>query len=111
MLLGIQREAQYIAVATTDPATGARIQPNVLKNPARNAEFLATQLQSAGYFQLADDEALTQFAAAHPSADLQALRALIRNSRKEQKEGKPPRAYRELFRLLKAIESSTPLSS
>ena len=58
MLLGIQREAQYIAVATTDPATGARIQPNVLKNPTRNAEFLATQLQSAGYFQLADDQAL-----------------------------------------------------
>jgi hypothetical protein len=58
MLLGIQREAQYIAVATTDPATGARIPPNVLKNPTRNAEFLATQLQSAGYFQLADDEAL-----------------------------------------------------
>jgi hypothetical protein len=58
MLLGIQREAQYIAVATTDPTTGARIQPNVLKNPTRNAEFLATQLQSAGYFQLADDQAL-----------------------------------------------------
>ena len=30
----------------------------MLKHPARNAEFLATQLQSAGYFQLADDEAL-----------------------------------------------------
>jgi hypothetical protein len=58
MALGIQREAQYIAVATTDPTTGERIQPNVLKNPTRNAEFLATQLQSAGYFQLADDEAL-----------------------------------------------------
>ena len=58
MLLGIQREAQYMAVATTDPETGARIQPNVLKNPTRNAEFLATQLQSAGYFQLADDQAL-----------------------------------------------------
>lgn len=58
MLLGIQREAQYMAVATTDPETGARIRPNVLKNPTRNAEFLATQLQSAGYFQLADDQAL-----------------------------------------------------
>ena len=44
--------------ATTDPQTGQRIEPNVLNNPTRNAEFLATQLQSAGYFQLADDEAL-----------------------------------------------------
>ena len=58
MALGIQRESTYMAVATTDPGTGAQIPPNVLKDPTRNAEFLATQLQSAGYFQLADDETL-----------------------------------------------------
>ncbi|MGU3501221.1 hypothetical protein [Mycobacterium sp. C31M] len=58
MALGVQREETYMKVATTDPTTGERIAPNVLKNPTRNAEFLATQLQSAGYFQLADDEAL-----------------------------------------------------
>jgi ribosome-associated protein len=50
---------------------------------------------------LADDAALTAFATEHPDADLQALRTLIRNARKEQKEAKPPRAYRELFRLIK----------
>jgi hypothetical protein len=58
MALGIAREATYMAVATTDPQTGQQISPNVLKNPTRNAEFLATQLQSAGYFQLAGDQAL-----------------------------------------------------
>jgi hypothetical protein len=47
-----------MSVATTDPETGQQIPPNVLKNPTRNAEFLATQLQSAGYFELADDETL-----------------------------------------------------
>ena len=52
---------------------------------------------------LGDDEALTAFAAEFPGADLQVLRTLIRNARKEQKEGKPPRAYRELFRVLKEI--------
>jgi ribosome-associated protein len=36
------------------------------------------------------------------------LRTLIRNARKEAALGKPPRAYRELFRVLKTIESSTP---
>jgi ribosome-associated protein len=55
-----------------------------------------------------DDEALTAFAAEHAGADLQALRTLIRNARKEAALGKPPRAYRELFRVLKTIESSTP---
>ncbi|MCV7212511.1 DUF1214 domain-containing protein [Mycolicibacterium canariasense] len=58
MALGIQREATYMAVATTDPATGQRQGPNLLRDPARNAEFLATQRQSAGYFQLEVDQAL-----------------------------------------------------
>jgi hypothetical protein len=58
MALGLQMESKYIKVATTDPATGERRQPNVLTNPTRNAEFLSTQLQSAGYFQLDDDQAL-----------------------------------------------------
>lgn len=58
MALGLSQEAKYIKVATTDPETGERIQPNVLKDPTRNAEFLATQLQSAGYFDLDDREAL-----------------------------------------------------
>jgi ribosome-associated protein len=58
---------------------------------------------------LAEDEALTEFAAAFPGADLQALRALLRNTRKEMKEGKPPRAYRELFRFLKDAATPTAL--
>ena len=50
---------------------------------------------------IGDDGALTTFASEYPGADLQALRALIRNARKEIAEAKPPRAQRELFRLLK----------
>src|SRR6478672_4178959 len=58
MAPGLSQEAKYIKVATTDPVTGERVEPNVLRDPTRNAEFLATQLQSAGYFDLGDDEAL-----------------------------------------------------
>jgi ribosome-associated protein len=58
---------------------------------------------------LSEDSALTSFADEHPGADIQELRALIRNARKEQKEGKPPRAFRELFRVLKAIETAKPV--
>jgi Protein of unknown function (DUF1214) len=58
MALGLQMESKYIKVATIDPTTGQRREPNVLTNPTRNAEFLATQMQSAGYFQLEDDQAL-----------------------------------------------------
>ncbi|MGI9164351.1 MAG: DUF1214 domain-containing protein [Mycobacterium sp.] len=55
---GANQEAKYMALATTDPATGQLRAPNVMTEPASNAEFLANQLQSNGYFQLADDEAL-----------------------------------------------------
>jgi ribosome-associated protein len=48
-----------------------------------------------------DDGALTEFAATCALADLQNLRTLIRNARKEIAESKPPRAQRELFRLLR----------
>ncbi|HLX81326.1 MAG TPA: ribosome biogenesis factor YjgA [Burkholderiales bacterium] len=50
---------------------------------------------------IADDAALTAFAGERPGADLQALRTLIRNARKEIAEDKPPRVQRELFRVLR----------
>lgn len=50
---------------------------------------------------LEDEGALTEFAREHAAADLQQLRALIRNARKEQAASKPPRAYRELFRVIR----------
>lgn len=50
---------------------------------------------------IADDAALTEFAGGHAGADLQEMRTLIRNARKEIAEGKPPRAQRELFRVLR----------
>ena len=50
---------------------------------------------------LADDGALTEFAREHADADLQVLRTLIRNARKEIAAAKPPRAQRELFRRLR----------
>ena len=57
---------------------------------------------------IAGEEALTEFAAEHPRADIQALRALIRNARKEAREQKPPRAFRDLFRFIKECSDSNP---
>ena len=58
LFLGITGENQYMGVATNDSVTGKQKAPNVLSSPDHNAAFLATQLQSAGYFQLTDQEAL-----------------------------------------------------
>ena len=52
---------------------------------------------------IADDAALTEFAAAHPQADISAIRTLIRNTRKEKEQSKPPKNFRALYQELKTV--------
>lgn len=53
---------------------------------------------------LEDEKTLHGIAEAHPGVDLQQLRVLRRNAIKEKEQNKPPRAYRELFRVLRELE-------
>ncbi|MYN29966.1 ribosome biogenesis factor YjgA [Duganella levis] len=55
---------------------------------------------------LTDDNALTSLLSDHPELDVQHLRTLIRNARKEQAENKPPKAYREIFQILKQLDAA-----
>jgi ribosome-associated protein len=57
---------------------------------------------------LASDAVLTELLAEHPEVDAQHLRTLIRNARREQAENKPPKAYREIFQILKQLQGETP---
>jgi len=60
---------------------------------------------------LASDDAATRWLEAHPGADAQRLRALVRNARKDaaQEAGaRNGRAYRELFQFIRAEEGETP---
>jgi ribosome-associated protein len=52
---------------------------------------------------LANDDTLTDFIAAYPDVDVQQLRQLIRNAKKEQEKQQPPKAFRELFQLIKPL--------
>src|SRR5690606_5246377 len=49
------------------------------------------------------DAALGELLASHPDADRQALRQLVRNAASERGKGKPPRAQRELFRMVRTL--------
>ncbi len=55
---------------------------------------------------LADDGALTALCEKHPTLEVQQMRTLIRNARKEQAENKPPKAYREIFQILKSLHAA-----
>ena len=84
------------AALANDKATGAREAAAL-----HRVEALREDLLGDG-----GDAALTAFIAAHPGVDHQHLRALIRQARHEREANKPPRAQRELFRLLRDIEKS-----
>ncbi|GAB4443058.1 MAG: ribosome biogenesis factor YjgA [Rhodocyclaceae bacterium] len=52
---------------------------------------------------LEDEGTLREIAAAHPGADIARLRALRRSALRESAEHRPPRSFRELFRLLREM--------
>jgi ribosome-associated protein len=57
---------------------------------------------------LEDESALTEFAARYPGAELQPLRACVREARREQAAGvdhpeRPARHFRQLFRLVREV--------
>lgn len=54
---------------------------------------------------LDDDKVLGRIAETWPGADLQHLRTLRRNALKEREQSKPPRAFREIFRVLRDLDA------
>lgn len=102
-----RRQLQFIGklMRAIDPEP-IRAQLAVLRGQSAQAAAAQRRLEDWRARLLEDDDALTAFAQAFPSADLQALRTAIRNARKEQAAAKPPRAYRELFRLLRQAQSA-----
>jgi ribosome-associated protein len=97
-----RRQLQYIGklMRSVDPEP-VRAALAALAGQSAGARARHRRLEDWRARLIDDDGALTEFAAGHPGIDLQALRALIRNARKEIAEDRPPRAQRELFRLLR----------
>jgi ribosome-associated protein len=89
-------------------AAPIRAQLDALNSGSAQSAAAHRRLEAWRAKLLADDEALTEFAAAFPGSDLQQIRVLIRNAKREKEAGKPPRSYRELFRMIKECSSSNP---
>ena len=54
---------------------------------------------------LENEDLITEIGRRHPGADLQRLRQLRRNAIKERAENKPPKCFREIFKVLKELEA------
>jgi ribosome-associated protein len=104
---GRRRQLQYVGkmMRTLDEEEVAVIQRTIESwKGASKAETAALHaLERRRDKLLADDGALTTLLEEHPELDVQQLRTLIRNARKEQAENKPPKAYREIFQILKDL--------
>ncbi len=107
---GRRRQLQYVGkkMRTLEEAEVAAIQKVVDSwRGASRAETAALHtIERQRERLLADDGALTELRAKHPELDMQHLRTLIRNARKEQAENKPPKAYREIFQILKSLQNA-----
>lgn len=104
-----RRQMQYIGrLMRKVDSTPIRERLNAISGHSASAAAAHRRLETWRERLLAADEALTEFAATHPGADIQVLRALIRNTRKEQKTARPPRAFRDLFRYIKECSASNP---
>ena len=105
---GRRRQMQFVGkkMRTLDENEVAEIQKAIdsWKGASKSETAAMHALERRRDKLLTDDKALTVLLEENPELDVQQLRTLIRNARKEQAENKPPKAYREIFQILKQVD-------
>ncbi|MBK9245351.1 MAG: DUF615 domain-containing protein [Burkholderiales bacterium] len=96
-----RRQLQYIGrlMRQVDPAP-LRAAIDDATGESKQAVALMHRCERLRDALLADDAALDGVLAELPGADVQQLRATIRAARREQRDGRPPRHARQLYRWL-----------
>jgi ribosome-associated protein len=77
----------------------------IIEGPGKVETAKLHQLEALRDRLIADDAALTPLIERFPDLDVQNVRTLIRNARKEKELNKPPKAYREIFQLLRSLDT------
>jgi ribosome-associated protein len=100
----LRRQLQYIGRLMRDvDSVAIAAQLEAWKGPSRGAIARVHVLERWRDQLIGSDNAVADLAAAYPGCDLQPLRTLVRNARREQALGMPPKSTRELFQALKEI--------
>ncbi|WP_175625429.1 MULTISPECIES: ribosome biogenesis factor YjgA [Oxalobacteraceae] len=112
---GRRRQTQYVGkkMRSLEPDEIAAIQKMLdsWKGASKSETAALHAIERKRDKLLTDDKVLTQLLADNPELDGQHLRTLIRNARKEQAENKPPKAYREIFQILKQLQAAAAATS
>ena len=108
---GRRRQLQYVGkkMRTLEDEEVALIRKTIdsWKQPSRAETAAMHAIERRRDKLLADDNALTDLRAQYPDLDVQQMRTMIRNARREQAENKPPKAYREIFQALKQLQTGS----
>ncbi|KKO48104.1 hypothetical protein VT06_13435 [Arsukibacterium sp. MJ3] len=75
----------------------------VMRNTKQAADKQFHKVEKWREKLLNNDDALTDFIAAYPQVEVQQLRLLIRQTKKELEKQQPPKAFRELFQLIRPL--------
>jgi ribosome-associated protein len=112
---GLRRQVHYVGKLMRDAqADEIRVQLDTWKNGSREQTQTMHRLETLRDRLLKDDGALTALLEKYPQADVQHLRSLIREGRKEVtanqalRPGQEPQRkhYRALFQALKSLQDS-----
>ena len=110
---GLRRQIHYVGKLMRDaPAEDIRKQLDTWKHGSREQTLAMHRLEALRDRLLKDDDAFTAFLQKYPHADIQHIRTLIREGRKEAsanetlRQGQEPQRkhYRALFQALKALQ-------
>ena len=106
---GIRRHKQYLGklmrALSEDEIVLIKKQLDIIEGPGRVETALLHRLEHLRERLLESDAALNDLIANQPDIDIQKIRTLIRNARKEKEGNKPPKAQREIFQFLKELNS------
>ncbi len=104
---GRRRQMQYIGklMRGVDPAP-IRAVIDEVKGISAAATARMHRLERMRTRLIADENVLGEIAREFPAVDLKYLRQMRRNAIKEQEQGKPPRGFREIFRILRDLDAA-----
>ena len=102
-----RRQMQYIGKIMRDvDAAPLKEALDALKGVSDVANARQHRLEKLRTRLMEDEAVFGEVARGFPQADIQHLRQLRRNAIREAQQGRPPRAYRELFRELRELEEA-----
>lgn len=106
---GHRRQLQFIGKLmrglTEEQVESIKQQIESWKGLSKADTVLLHAVESQRTQLLENPNAFTDFMKQFPQADSQQIRTLIRNAKKEQEAKKPPKAYRELYKVIRALIS------